>query len=244
MIIFIIVLPILLFGEIFIFHRFNSSSSTNNTRASSLALATNYETTTTPVPYETPHIISSESDEYEIRQLKRRMIALGWMKQNSEITGDFDVDLQNAIRDMKEYYYNHWNNTAMGDAVVAMPDMNIDIIDEKTWSLIFDNWIPASTIVPSSTPTPTRYISKTANLNTSNTNVPTQNKEKFTNLYGTPTTRCAHKGYTNYIASSGDTNCCTIHSRRCLECGKYIDEDATWCMSCIIKAADTIRSGK
>lgn len=30
----------------------------------------------------------------------------------------------------------------------------------------------------------------------------------FTNDYGTRTTICAHKGCTNYIASSGDTNCC------------------------------------
>ena len=55
----------------------------------------------------------------------------------------------------------------------------------------------------------------------------------FTNLYGTSTTKCAHSGCNNYIASSGDTNCCTIHSNKCLNCGKYIDEDAMYCMSCI-----------
>ena len=38
----------------------------------------------------------------------------------------------------------------------------------------------------------------------------------FTNKYGTPTTLCAHTGCNNYIASSGDTNCCTVHSNRCL----------------------------
>lgn len=59
----------------------------------------------------------------------------------------------------------------------------------------------------------------------------------FTNAYGTPTTKCAHAGCNNYIASSGDTNCCTTHSNRCLECGKYIDEDASYCVSCIEKAA-------
>ena len=61
-------------------------------------------------------------------------------------------------------------------------------------------------------------------------------RSSFTNQYGTPTTKCAHAGCNNYIASSGDTNCCTTHSRRCLECGKYIDEDATYCMDCIRKA--------
>ena len=59
----------------------------------------------------------------------------------------------------------------------------------------------------------------------------------FTNAYGTATTKCAHPGCNNPIASSGDTNCCTTHSKKCLECGKYIDEDATYCMSCIEKAA-------
>ena len=59
----------------------------------------------------------------------------------------------------------------------------------------------------------------------------------FTNAFGTATTKCAHPGCNNLIASSGDTNCCTTHSKKCLECGKYIDEDATYCISCIEKAA-------
>ena len=59
----------------------------------------------------------------------------------------------------------------------------------------------------------------------------------FTNQYGSPTTKCAHSGCSNYIASSGDTNCCTIHSRKCLDCGKYIDEDAMYCMDCLTNAS-------
>lgn len=58
----------------------------------------------------------------------------------------------------------------------------------------------------------------------------------FTNKYGTRNTKCAHRGCSKYIASSGDTNCCTTHSRKCLECHCYIDEDATWCMDCIANA--------
>lgn len=58
----------------------------------------------------------------------------------------------------------------------------------------------------------------------------------FTNKYGTSTTKCAHSGCSNYIASSGDTNCCTIHSKRCLECNCYIDEDGHWCIECIENA--------
>lgn len=66
----------------------------------------------------------------------------------------------------------------------------------------------------------------------SGTNVP------FTNQFGTSTTQCAHIGCDNYIANSGDTNCCTEHSNRCLDCNKYIDEDAYWCISCLVEAAD------
>lgn len=58
----------------------------------------------------------------------------------------------------------------------------------------------------------------------------------FTNKFGTPTTRCTHPGCNNYIASSGDTNCCVKHSNKCASCGCYIDEDASFCMDCIEKA--------
>lgn len=59
----------------------------------------------------------------------------------------------------------------------------------------------------------------------------------FTNKYGTRTTLCAHTGCNNYIAPSGDTNCCTTHSHRCIDCNCYIDEDAMFCISCLEKAA-------
>ena len=55
----------------------------------------------------------------------------------------------------------------------------------------------------------------------------------FTNSFGTPNTKCNHSGCNNSIASSGDTNCCVIHSNKCLNCGKYIDEDAMFCMDCL-----------
>ncbi len=65
----------------------------------------------------------------------------------------------------------------------------------------------------------------------------------FTNKYGTSSTKCAHSGCNEYIAPSGDTNCCTKHSRKCLECGKYIDEDALYCIDCLAMAADKVSSG-
>ena len=61
----------------------------------------------------------------------------------------------------------------------------------------------------------------------------TQKSSSFTNKFGSETTKCAHSGCQNYIASSGDTNCCVKHSNKCLNCKKYIDEDAMYCMDCI-----------
>ena len=85
--------------------------------------------------------------------------------------------------------------------------------------------------------------SSSDNSSSGKNNTSTNNTEPFTNKYGTPTTKCAHAGCNNYIASSGDTNCCTTHSNKCLECGKYIDEDAMYCMDCLSKAADGKSSG-
>ncbi len=76
-----------------------------------------------------------------------------------------------------------------------------------------------------------------ANGNTENDVIKkTKEPVSFTNKYGTSTTKCAHSGCSNYIASSGDTNCCTQHSNRCLECNGYIDEDALYCVDCIKNA--------
>lgn len=60
--------------------------------------------------------------------------------------------------------------------------------------------------------------------------------ENFRNKYGTYDTICAHPGCSKYIAQSGDTNCCVVHSNRCGNCNCYIDEDAMYCMSCLESA--------
>lgn len=77
---------------------------------------------------------------------------------------------------------------------------------------------------------------KDVKSNTQKSTYTQKSTQPFTNKYGTATTRCAHTGCSNYIASSGDTNCCATHSNRCLECRCYIDEDAMYCVSCIAKA--------
>ena len=58
----------------------------------------------------------------------------------------------------------------------------------------------------------------------------------FNNDYGTYSTKCAAHGCNNKIASSGDTMYCATHSNRCLNCNKYIDGDAMYCMSCLTEA--------
>lgn len=40
-----------------------------------------------------------------------------------------------------------------------------------------------------------------------------KSSSSFSNKYGTQTTKCNHSGCNNYIATSGDTNCCTVHSK-------------------------------
>lgn len=60
----------------------------------------------------------------------------------------------------------------------------------------------------------------------------------FTNKFGTATTTCAVSGCNRSIASSGDTNCCSQHSKKCGNCGCYIDSDAMFCMSCISSSLD------
>lgn len=74
---------------------------------------------------------------------------------------------------------------------------------------------------------------------TTNRGNSSSSNSKFTNKYGTSTTICAHNGCNKYIASTGDTNCCSTHSNKCLNCKKYIDEDAMYCMSCLSESINS-----
>lgn len=86
--------------------------------------------------------------------------------------------------------------------------------------------------------------SKSSPSNPSKSSSSYKSSSSFSNAYGTSKTKCAHAGCNNYIASSGDTNCCTIHSRKCLNCKKYIDEDALYCIKCLSVAVDSATSSK
>ena len=63
-----------------------------------------------------------------------------------------------------------------------------------------------------------------------------KSSSSFTNKFGNAKTKCAYPGCNNYIASSGDTSYCATDSNRCLNCGKYIDSDAVYCLDCIRKS--------
>lgn len=78
--------------------------------------------------------------------------------------------------------------------------------------------------------------SKSTSSTTSSYSSSSSSKKSFTNKYGTSTTVCAVSGCKNYIASSGDTNCCVSHSNKCGNCKCYIDGDAMFCMSCLTDA--------
>ena len=101
-----------------------------------------------------------------------------------------------------------------------------------------------STKSPTQKPTNKPTAKPTIMSSTKTSSSYSSQRSSFTNKYGTPTTKCAYPGCSNYIASSGDTNCCTLHSNRCLECHKYIDGDAAYCMDCLTSAINKIKQGK
>lgn len=117
----------------------------------------------------------------------------------------------------------------IGLVLVAL--MIYGVVSDKTSSSSYSSNTSYSTYKPS-----TYNSSNSSYKSSTKTSSSSYKSSSFTNSYGTPTTLCAHPGCTNYISSTGDTNCCTVHSRKCLQCGKYIDEDALYCISCI-KAA-------
>ena len=82
------------------------------------------------------------------------------------------------------------------------------------------------------------FIQIQKEINNDDSYKPSQSTPAFTNKYGNALTYCAIPGCKEYIARSGDTNCCTKHSNRCLECRCYIDSDAMYCMDCIEDALD------
>lgn len=100
---------------------------------------------------------------------------------------------------------------------------------------------PTATAAPTPTPEPSPAVTEALSEKPVEEPAATEKtgatEAVFTNEYGTSSTQCAHTGCTRPIASSGDTNCCTVHSNTCAKCGRYIDEDATWCMKCLTSAA-------
>lgn len=48
--------------------------------------------------------------------------------------------------------------------------------------------------------------------------------------------QCRHNGCSKKAVTSGDSRYCEEHSNECMGCGEYIDEDAMFCLNCIVDA--------
>lgn len=56
--------------------------------------------------------------------------------------------------------------------------------------------------------------------------------EEYSNVYDKQWVKCSHAGCNLEIALTGDSSCCTIHSQKCLECGKNVTENNVYCREC------------
>lgn len=63
-------------------------------------------------------------------------------------------------------------------------------------------------------------------------------EENYDNAFGSFGDNCAVSGCNNNVVTSGDSNCCSVHSSTCHNCGCYVDRDAVYCMRCIRNALD------
>ncbi|MBT9774928.1 hypothetical protein GPL15_00195 [Clostridium sp. MCC353] len=48
--------------------------------------------------------------------------------------------------------------------------------------------------------------------------------------------QCLHSDCSKLAVTTGDSRYCDVHSNKCGECSCYIDEDAMFCLNCIVKA--------
>lgn len=63
--------------------------------------------------------------------------------------------------------------------------------------------------------------------------------KKTSDKVNTAPLQCEHPNCLNKAAETGDSHYCEEHSNKCLECNKYIDEDALYCVNCILKALNS-----
>ena len=94
--------------------------------------------------------------------------------------------------------------------------------------VVFLNSCGSETYEPTSNSPASTYNPTYQSSNSSKSN----NVGAVSGIQSSTSNVCAHSGCTNKVAS-GDTVYCSMHSNKCLNCGKYIDEDALYCMSCL-----------
>lgn len=66
--------------------------------------------------------------------------------------------------------------------------------------------------------------------------------EKSGNKVDIEPKQCQYIGCKKMAASTGDTNYCESHSAKCLECGCYINDDAMYCLNCLMNALRNIKN--
>ena len=189
---------------------------------------------------------------HEVNESKKVISVMNWKSNESGLT-------QHDFLGFVELLNKYFNMVAAFGSYENVTDEAYFWMDNKTQSVVFSYFENGSIIVSwryklegsSSPSSESRSASTTSQIEnkptdqTNNKGIPSskseQSKTHFTNGYGTPTTKCAHPGCNEYIAPSGNTNCCINHSNRCLECGQYCDEDAMYCLDCIEKAGNALK---
>lgn len=73
--------------------------------------------------------------------LKNRLIMLGWLPETTEVTGEYDQTLREAIEQLQLWLRDHWDEAAWGD-VSKMPSVNGEYVDWKTMNVIYSDVPP------------------------------------------------------------------------------------------------------
>ncbi len=163
-------------------------------------------------------VIHSANDENKI-------FAMVW-SSNEEVSHD---ELLELVKKLDSYYRVQaylTSSDVFSDETYVWADADTSCLvfgwlDGKTlkirWDLVDDISIYLEDFEPIVTSKPT--------------SAPKNNYQKPSNVK-----TCAHAGCTLPAVTTGDSIYCSVHSNKCLECGKYIDEDAMYCISCIFDA--------
>lgn len=92
----------------------------------------------TPEPTLEPALYE-QSTEQEIIAFKARLVELGWIDEETELTGEYDAALKKTIEAVQTWLRANWDEAKWGDAEKNMPAVNGEFVDGKTWNVIFSD---------------------------------------------------------------------------------------------------------